>query len=164
METINDRMEMLVNEHFGGNKAAFAKILGIERATLSNYIGGARRSKPSVDMVSKIVTTLNVDARWLLTGEEGEKAACVSVGDNSDGNIAIGSNNSVGNVSLTGNNNQLNGHGAHGNINGDVNAAILTERVKSLEATLTEKDERISEFKERIEELKERIEELKEQK
>ena len=81
-----------------------------------------------------------------------------------DGNIAISSNNPVGNVSLTGNNNQLNGHGAHGNINGDVNAAILTERVKSLEANLAEKDERISEFKERIEELKERIEELKEQK
>lgn len=39
--------------------------------------------------------------------------------------------------------------------------AVLTERVKSLELALIEKDERISEFKERIEELKERIIELK---
>lgn len=76
METINDRMEMLVNERFNGNKAAFAKAIGTERATLSNYIGSARRSKPSVDMVTKIVVALNVDARWLL----------------------IGSHNSVGNV------------------------------------------------------------------
>lgn len=164
METINDRMEMLVNERFNGNKAAFAKSIDMPPTSMSSYLGNKRRSKPSVDMVTKIVTTLNVDARWLLTGEESEKAACGSVGDNSGGNVAIGSNNSVGNVSLTGNNNQLNAHGAHDNINGDVNAAILTERVKSLEATLTEKDERISEFKERIEELKERIEELKEQK
>ena len=56
METINDRMEMLVNERFNGNKAAFAKAIGTERATLSNYIGSVRRSKPSVDMVAKIVT------------------------------------------------------------------------------------------------------------
>lgn len=70
METINDRMEMLINERFNGNKAAFAKAIGTERATLSNYVGSMRRSKPSVNMVTKIVVALNVDARWLLTGEE----------------------------------------------------------------------------------------------
>lgn len=49
-------------------------------------------------------------------------------------------------------------------MNGNVTVgtdAVLTERVKSLELALIEKDERISEFKERIEELKERIIELK---
>ena len=55
METINDRMEILVNQRFNGNKAAFAKAIGTERATLSNYIGSVRRSKPSVDLVSKIL-------------------------------------------------------------------------------------------------------------
>lgn len=43
-------------------------------------------------------------------------------------------------VALAGNNNQVNGHGAHGNINGDVNTAVLQERVKSLEALLAEKE------------------------
>ncbi len=70
METINDRMEMIINERFNGNKAAFAKSIGMSPATMSSYLGKQRRSKPSVDMVAKIVLRLGVDARWLLTGEE----------------------------------------------------------------------------------------------
>lgn len=70
METINDRMEMLVNQRFNGNKAAFAKTIGLPPTGLSNYLGTKRRSKPSVEMVTKIVLALDVDARWLLTGEE----------------------------------------------------------------------------------------------
>lgn len=69
METINDRMEQLVNELFNGNKSAFAKAIGLPATGLSNYIGNARRSKPSVDMVAKIAANLHVDAYWLLTGE-----------------------------------------------------------------------------------------------
>ena len=69
METINDRMELLVNERFNGNKAAFSKAIAVEPTTMSSYLGKQRRSKPSVDMVTKIVVSLNVDARWLLTGE-----------------------------------------------------------------------------------------------
>lgn len=47
-------------------------------------------------------------------------------------------------VSLAGNNNQVNGNGAHNNINGDVSAAIWEERVKSLEALLAEKERLIN--------------------
>ena len=47
-------------------------------------------------------------------------------------------------VALAGNNNQVNGHGAHGNINGDVNTAVLEERIKSLEALLAEKERLIN--------------------
>ena len=116
METINDRMEMLVNERFNGNKAAFAKAIGTERATLSNYIGSVRRSKPSVDMVAKIVTALDVNARWLLTGE-GASTTNAKVETNGDfspasvhGNVSVGSD------------------------------AVLAERIKSLEALLAEKE------------------------
>lgn len=123
METINDRMEMLVNQRFNGNKAAFAKTIGLPPTGLSNYLGTKRRSKPSVEMVTKIVVALNVDARWLLTGEEDELHNNVSVWDNSDGNVAIGSHNSVGNVTTNA---------------GDT--AVLEERVKSLEALLAEKE------------------------
>lgn len=124
METINDRMEMLVNQRFNGNKAAFAKAIGTERATLSNYIGSVRRSKPSVDMVTKIVLALDVDARWLLTGEETPQQQGVNTnmnGNVTDSNVAIGSHNSVGNVSAG-------------------TDAVLAERVKSLEALLAEKE------------------------
>lgn len=124
METINDRMEMLVNQRFNGNKAAFAKAIGTERATLSNYIGSVRRSKPSVEMVTKIVLALDVDARWLLTGEETPQQQGVNTnmnGNVTDSNVAIGSHNSVGNVSAG-------------------TDAVLAERIKSLEALLAEKE------------------------
>lgn len=134
METINDRMEMLVNERFNGNKAAFAKAIAVEPTTMSSYLGNKRRSKPSVDMVTKIVVSLNVDARWLLTGEEDETHNNVSVGDNSDGNVAIGSHNSVGNVTTNA---------------GDT--AVLEERIKSLEALLAEKERLIQVFEKLME-------------
>lgn len=122
METINDRMEMLVNEHFNGNKAGFAKAIGIEPSTMSSYIGNKRRSKPSVDMVTKIVTKLNVDAYWLLTGEKREQD----------------------NVSVNGSHNQVNGDGAQGNINGaGIDVAVLEERIKAMQALLEEKERTI---------------------
>ena len=136
METINDRMEILVNQRFNGNKAAFAKAIGTERATLSNYIGSVRRSKPSVDLVTKIVVALNVDARWLLTGEETPQQQGVNTnmnGNVTDCNVAIGSHNSVGNVT----------------VGADV---VLSERVKSLEALLAEKERLIKVYERMMEE------------
>lgn len=54
-------------------------------------------------------------------------------------------------VSLAGNNNQVNGNGAHKNINGDVSAAIWEERVKSLEALLAEKERLIKVYEKMVE-------------
>ena len=54
-------------------------------------------------------------------------------------------------VSLAGNNNQVNGNGAHNNINGDVSAAIWEERVKSLEALLAEKERLIKVYENMVE-------------
>lgn len=129
METINDRIETLINDRFDGNKAAFAKSIGLPPTGLSNYLGKQRRSKPSVDMVTKIVVTLDVDARWLLTGEDAPKKEVHTEGDYSPASDS-------GDVSV---------------IVGD---AVLAERVKSLEALVAEKNERIAELKERIDELK----------
>lgn len=111
METINDRMEMLVNQRFNGNKAAFAKTIGLPPTGLSNYLGTKRRSKPSVEMVTKIVLALDVDARWLLTGEETPQQQGVHVG-------------------------------------ADV---VLSERVKSLEALLAEKERLIKVYEKMVE-------------
>lgn len=54
-------------------------------------------------------------------------------------------------VSLAGNNNQVNGNGAHNNINGDVSAAIWEERVKSLETLLAEKERLIKVYEKMVE-------------
>lgn len=128
-ETINDRIEQLINNRFDGNKAAFAKSIGLPPTGLSNYLGTQRRSKPSVDMITKIITKHNVDARWLLTGEETPKKEI-----HTEGPLSPASDS--------------------GKIEVIVGDAVLAERVKSLEALLAEKDERISELKERIAELK----------
>lgn len=69
METINDRLEQVINSLFGGNKAAFAKSIDLPPTGMSNYIGNKRRSIPSSEIASKIVSVLGVDANWLLTGE-----------------------------------------------------------------------------------------------
>ena len=127
METINDRMEMLVNQRFNGNKAAFAKAIGTERATLSNYIGSVRRSKPSVDMVAKIVTALDVDARWLLCGE-GASTTNAKVETNGDFSPAS----------------------VHGNVSVESDA-VLAERIKSLEALLAEKERLIKVYERMVE-------------
>lgn len=135
METINDRMEMLVNEHFNGNKAAFAKSIDMSPTSMSSYLGNKRRSKPSVDMVAKIVLALDVDAKWLLTGEETQQQQSVNNnmhGNVTDSNVAIGSHNSVGNVSVG-------------------SDAVLAERVKSLEALLAEKERLIKVYEKMVE-------------
>lgn len=69
METINDRMEIIVNYMFDGNKSAFAKAIGLGSTGLSNYISKQRRSRPSVEMVINIVKVTGVSYSWLLTGE-----------------------------------------------------------------------------------------------
>lgn len=128
-ETINDRIETLINDRFDGNKAAFAKSIGLPPTGLSNYLGKQRRSKPSVDMVTKIIVTLNVDARWLLTGEEPSHNIVHSDEDSSSASNC-------------------------GDMPGVVGDAVLAERVKLLQQLIDEKDERINELKERISELK----------
>ena len=69
METINDRMQMIADVMFDGNKAAFAKAIGIAPTSITNYLGKQRASKPSSDLLQKIVNSLDVDAMWLLTGD-----------------------------------------------------------------------------------------------
>lgn len=128
-ETINDRIEMLINDRFDGNKAAFAKSIGLPPTGLSNYLGKQRRSKPSVDMVTKIIVTLDIDARWLLTGEETPKKEVRTEGDFSPASDS-------------------------GDISVIVGDAVLAERVKHLQQLVAEKNERIADLKERIDELK----------
>lgn len=121
METINDRMELLVNQRFDGNKAAFAKAIAVEPTTMSSYLGNKRRSKPSVDMVAKIVVALNVDAKWLLIGEGSQEGTATA----NNGGVAVAGNGTAHHITT--------------NVTlADV--AVMQERIKSLEALLEEKE------------------------
>ena len=146
METINDRMEMLVNEKFDGNKAAFSKAIGFSPALISNYLGHVRRSKPSIDIVTKIITKLNVDPYWLLTGKE-KYSQSVLIGDNNTGNIATGNGNT-----------QINGGGQSQTMGNDNEEEIvdLREQVRHLTERLRDKDNLLAE-KERVIKLQDKF-------
>lgn len=68
---IKERLQFIVDNKFGGNKAAFAEAVGLRPTTISNYIGrGDRTSKPSSDILENIVNSVSgINTFWLLTGE-----------------------------------------------------------------------------------------------
>jgi hypothetical protein len=141
-ETINDRIEQLVDERFNGNKAAFAKAIAYPPTAMSSYLGKQRRSKPSIDMVAKIIQVLNVDANWLILGETSDSASTkIEAHDNGQAAGRDINNNGVCSMELA----RLKEIISH-----------LEQRVADKDVTIADKDERISDLKERIEELKSR--------
>lgn len=88
METINDRMQMIADNMFDGNKAAFAKAIGIAPTSITNYLGKKRASKPSSDLLQKIVNSLDIDAMWLLTGD-GEMCRSAKVSKQIDDSLLV---------------------------------------------------------------------------
>ncbi len=68
--SISERLQYIIEELFDGNKAAFARTIGIAPTSISNYLGKERASKPSSDILEKIVNSVEkVNAYWLLTGK-----------------------------------------------------------------------------------------------
>lgn len=130
MDGINERLQTIVDELFEGNKAKFAKTIGIAPTSLSNYLGDKRQSKPSSDLLEKIINSVgNISAHWLLTGE---------------GNMLAGGSNSI----------ETNGDFSPASMNGNVSVgvdAVLSERVKSLEALLAEKERLIKVYEKILE-------------
>lgn len=143
-ETINDRIEILINRYFDGNKAAFAKSIDMPPTAMSSYFGKQRRSKPNVEMIAKIITTLNVDAKWLL------------IGDGEINNLHFERNNVVNKPQHSNINNGNNGgiNIAGGDLVLEEKVKHLEEIIKSQEAIISEKDERIKDLKDLIEILR----------
>ena len=68
--TINERMQYIVDERFNGNKASFAKAIGIAPTSISNYLSKSRASKPTSDILGEIINVVHdLNASWLLTGK-----------------------------------------------------------------------------------------------
>ena len=55
--TINERIQQIVDELFNGNKAAFAKAIGKAPTTVANILG-ARKTTPSSDFVESIKNSI----------------------------------------------------------------------------------------------------------
>ena len=90
--SINERVRAIIEVHYGGNKRLFATTLGVAPTVIENVVG-ARRGKPSYDVLVKMCENAHISPSWLLTGEgemlmERETPAVASVGDNSPGSAA----------------------------------------------------------------------------
>ena len=116
-------LETMVNYFTDGNKAKFASSLGISPQTLSKWIS---RSTFDAELIYSVYP--EISSNWLLSGK---------------GEMLNEENHSS--VSLSGDHNQVNGHGAHGNINGGttVDVAVLEERIKAMQQLLDEKERTI---------------------
>ena len=63
--TIHERIERLVKEFGGGKNPVFADKIGVSEGNIRGYIKGIM---PKYDVLEKIVTSLDVNPDWLLTG------------------------------------------------------------------------------------------------
>ena len=69
--TINERFEQIIKILFNGNKRAFAKAVGISPTVVENIVG-ARKGKPSYDVLFKVCSNANISAEWILFGNGDE--------------------------------------------------------------------------------------------
>ncbi len=71
--SINERFELIIKILFAGNKRAFAKAVGISPTVVENVVG-ARKGKPSYEVLVKVCSNANISAEWLLFGKETDLA------------------------------------------------------------------------------------------
>ena len=64
---INERFESIIKELYAGNQSSFAKAIGVNPTVIANVVG-ARRGKPSYDVMERICANANISPEWLLTG------------------------------------------------------------------------------------------------
>lgn len=143
MAEINERLQKLVNERFGGSQTSFANALGVPQTSIANYFN-KRASKPSFEVLGLMVDKLGVDARWLLTGKEYQLNGINATNSTLTGSTVVDSPIFIG-------------------VPAEIKdlvmryEAIIAEkeaRIKEKERLISEKDERIADLKERIDELK----------
>lgn len=122
-------LENLVNHYTDGNKAQFAKIVGVSPQTLSKWIG---RKTFNAELIYEKCE--KVSAEWLLSGEGSmikDKDCYASDSPSSSSPVA---NNDIAPVS----DNDMVCHAmTHESL---AKAEVMKERIKSLEALLQEKE------------------------
>lgn len=68
VETIIDRIKLILKEKAYDKVALLARLIGAEQSTVNNYLIGKR--KPSLEFCEKILAAFpDISAEWLLRGE-----------------------------------------------------------------------------------------------
>lgn len=65
---VNKRFEIIIKDLYNNNQSSFAKAVGVTPTVIANVVG-ARKGKPSFDVLEKICANANISPQWLLTGE-----------------------------------------------------------------------------------------------
>ena len=70
METINDRIQYIVDHYYNENASALCEASGLKQGSLKDTLG-KRKTSPGYDTIVKIlrVESLNLSSEWLLLGE-----------------------------------------------------------------------------------------------
>lgn len=69
MNTINERIESIINTLYNGNVSRFSRETGISQPLLFQVVSG-RKSMPSALTLERIANAIDtLDTRWLLTGK-----------------------------------------------------------------------------------------------
>lgn len=94
MSTIAERLQLIIDERFTGSRTKFAIKAECNPTTIANYLVPTKKSKPSSDILAKIVLNVGVDAHWLLTGQGQPFGTISGTGNNSilihaDNNAAV---------------------------------------------------------------------------
>ena len=66
IETIHDRIQLLVDKYGAGKNTNFARMIGVSESNIRSYIGGVN---PKADVLAKIVKSCDINPMWLITGE-----------------------------------------------------------------------------------------------
>lgn len=66
VETIHDRIKILVEKYADGKNTVFAGLIGSNEGSIRGYLKGVM---PKQDILENIVRSLDVNAEWLITGE-----------------------------------------------------------------------------------------------
>lgn len=65
---INKRIQAVIDNVFNGSTNRLAESIGVKPSVISGYTG-KRQSKPSYDVMERLVANANISPLWLLTGE-----------------------------------------------------------------------------------------------
>lgn len=70
MQTINERIEFVIDTFYQRNESTFCRDTGINQTTINGITGG-KRSKPSATTIAKILNAkmVKINSGWLLTGD-----------------------------------------------------------------------------------------------
>lgn len=67
MNSINNKIDCIANEHFAGNNSAFAKAMGTSEANIRNY---RRETVPKLEFIIKLKTLFEISFDYLLSDDD----------------------------------------------------------------------------------------------